>query len=369
MFNPNARAYCGTAMLFMSVFHTYYRSRIVDGWAKPRPGGGHKIMTYLQNHCVLSTVDLDEVREFTANLLAPHHFGIKGEGASLQARVAVAQCGGLSLSHMTFGNVGIDVKSPEEDMDKLLLYVVTSGAGVVRQGNREWEFVTGSGIMRDMARSLEASEEGFGALALSLSKKHLRNHARTLVGDEVDLIDLAFNPEIHFTAPGGALVRNTLHYIAEALDGPLRERDNPMVAAQMQDLLLTQVLTLLPNSYQDVLHGHLRASVVPRYVKRARDYIHAHADKKIGLAEIAEAAGCSYRTLQKGFMDALSHSPMAYLRIVRLKRVRSLLQAGGGESTVAHAAKVWGFTNMGRFARAYADQFGELPSDTVRRRT
>lgn len=56
-------------------------------------------------------------------------------------------------------------------------------------------------------------------------------------------------------------------------------------------------------------------------------------------------------------------SPMQYLRGVRLDRAREDLQAGVG--TVSDIAYQWGFTNLGRFARAYRERFGELPSDTL----
>jgi transcriptional regulator GlxA family with amidase domain len=55
---------------------------------------------------------------------------------------------------------------------------------------------------------------------------------------------------------------------------------------------------------------------------------------------------------------------MRYLRQVRLNRAREdLTQAHG---TVADTAYYWGFTNPGRFARAYRDRFGELPAETLK---
>lgn len=332
-------------------------------------GSGYEgAMTYLRNHTILSSTDLDEVRESIKNLSSPHDFDVRGKRVALDARVAAAQCGDLSLLHVTFGDVGIDVKSPEEDADGLLLYVITSGAGNLRHGAKDMEFSGESGFFRDLAVPVNASEEGFGSFVVPLSKEKLKAHARSLIGDEANLMGLTFDPEIDFTTPGGRLVRNTVHYIAEALDSPLHELNNPIVSAQMGDMLLTQCLTLLPNSYQDVLNGRSVTTVVPYHVKRAREYIHAHADKKVGLADIATAAGCGYRGVQRGFVDAYGISPMAYLRAVRLKRVRALLLMGQGESVICDVAKKWGFTHMGRFAQAYCREFGELPSETVRKR-
>mgnify|MGYP000336126319 FL=1 len=326
-------------------------------------------MSYLRNHRVLSSTDLDELRQSIANLTAPHDFDIKGEHAQLDACVAAAKCGDLSFMHVAFGNVEISVKSPEENADGLILYLITSGSGVLRLAGKEIEFSVRKGVMRDLVAPVNASEAGFGAFALPLSKSKLKAHARALIGDTADPMGLTFEPEIDFTAPGGTIIRNTIHYIAEALDSSLLDLDNPIVNARMEDLLLTQCLTLLPNSYQAALNGRSVATVVPYHVKRAREYIHAHADKKLGLADIAAVAGCGYRGVQRGFMDAYGVSPMAYLRIVRLKRIRALLLEGPDGSSISDIAKKWGFPHMGRFAQVYRREFGELPSETARRRS
>ncbi|MBX2832893.1 MAG: AraC family transcriptional regulator [Rhodospirillales bacterium] len=324
-------------------------------------------MDFLRNHTVLSSKDLDEVRESIGNLLSPHHFDVRGEHADLDARFAVAQCDDLSLTHVTFGDFGISVKSMEEDADGLLLFQVTSGSGVFQHGGKEVEFTSDGGLVRDLAAPITGVEHGFGAFVIPLSKSKLKAHALSLIGDNADLMSLAFETEVDFTTSGGKLLRNTIHYMADALESPLRELNNPLVNTQMQDMLLTQCLTLLPNSYQDVLNGRSAATVVPYFVKRARDYIHAHADRKLGLAEISAAAGCGYRGLQRGFMDAYDTSPMNYLRSVRLKRIRALLLAGQAGDTISLIAYKWGFAHMGRFAQAYYNEFGELPSETLQK--
>lgn len=326
-------------------------------------------MSYLHNHELLSSADIDEVREFVKNFTSPHEFELNGRRAELSTRFAAAQCGDLSLVHVTFGNVDIGVTSPEENADGLLFYVVTDGAGNAQHGAKEHQYAVGTGFFRDMAAPVNAKQKDFGAFMIPLSKEKLRAHARALAGEEANLRELKFDTEVDLTTPGGAVVRSTIHYIAEALDGPLRELNNPIINAQMEDLLLTQLLTLMPNSYQDVLNGRPVTTVVPYNVKSARDYIHAHADQKVGFADIVAAAGCSYRGVQRGFMDAFGMSPMAYLRAVRLKRVRALLLAGQNGGAISEIARKWGFAHAGRFSQAYYREFGELPSETVRKRT
>lgn len=323
-------------------------------------------MTYLQNHTILSSTDLDEVRESIMDLASRHDFDIKGPNAELNVRVAAVESGDISLMHVTLDATKLSVTSSEQDPDGLLLYMLTSGSGVAQHCGKELTFSAGRGFMRDLAAPVSATEDNFGAFVLRLSKDKLKNHARSLVGEDVDLMGLSFDPAIDPSSLGWDVFRNTVHYVAKALDGPLRELHNPIVTAQMEDIVFTQCLSLLPNSYHDIMNGQDVSQVVPYYIKRARDYIHAHADKKIGLADISAVAGCGYRGIQRGFMDAYGTTPMAYLRIVRLKRVRAILQAEPGGNAISEVAKQWGFTHMGRFSQDYYREFAELPSETVR---
>lgn len=325
-------------------------------------------MTYLRNNIVLRTTDLDEVRESIADMASPHDFDVKGNRADLQACVGAVQCGEVNLLHVAYGDVGMSVTSPDQNPDGILAYVVTSGAGRVRHRGKEFECSVDRGIVRDMALPINAEQKNLGIFVLPLSKRKLRNHARALIGDDVDLVDLDFDPRIDFTTPGGALFRNTVHYVSTALDGRSDVTANPIVAGQLEDLLLTQFLTVLPNSLQNLLSGGPVATVVPYHVKRARDFILANADRRLGIADIAAAAGCSYRALQTGFMNAYGLSPTAYLRRVRLKHIRRSLLGVDGDGSVSDIARKWGFAHMGRFAQAYAREFGELPSKTLGRR-
>jgi transcriptional regulator GlxA family with amidase domain len=77
----------------------------------------------------------------------------------------------------------------------------------------------------------------------------------------------------------------------------------------------------------------------------------------------------SERTLEYAFKEIMGLAPMAYLIPVRLHRARrALLAATHGSTTVAAVALDWGFWHFGEFSRAYRECFGELPSDTLRRK-
>lgn len=81
------------------------------------------------------------------------------------------------------------------------------------------------------------------------------------------------------------------------------------------------------------------------------------------------AAHVSVRALQLAFRRHLDTTPMAYLRRVRMDRVRADLTAADPASTsVTTVTARWGFYAAGRFSADYRSAFGEYPRDTLRRR-
>jgi transcriptional regulator GlxA family with amidase domain len=77
----------------------------------------------------------------------------------------------------------------------------------------------------------------------------------------------------------------------------------------------------------------------------------------------------SERTLELAFKEIMGLSPVAYLTRLRLHRVRAALLAADRRSTrVSIEALKWGFWHFGEFSRAYKQCFGEVPSNTLRRR-
>lgn len=130
--------------------------------------------------------------------------------------------------------------------------------------------------------------------------------------------------------------------------------------------LLTVLLHTVPNSRDEALAIESRLST-PRYVRRARDYIHAHPTDSFSLTELAAVAGVASRTLHRGFQRNFGMAPFKYLRSVRLSLARQQLSAAAMDRRVSDVALDCGYVNLGRFARDYAAQHGERPSETRRR--
>jgi len=95
-------------------------------------------------------------------------------------------------------------------------------------------------------------------------------------------------------------------------------------------------------------------------------WIEANLDEPIDLADVARAAGIGARALAKTTHAARGVTPMDLVLSRRLEKARQLLSRDDAE-TVARAASDAGFTHLGRFAAAYLETYGELPSETIAR--
>ena len=146
------------------------------------------------------------------------------------------------------------------------------------------------------------------------------------------------------------------------------ERKDERAAAQVE-MVETLLATLgLTKDFEPARTDQVHQSQT-LVVKTAEDYALSHADDRVYVTDLCRAAATSERALEYAFKEIMGLTPVAYLIRLRLHRVRqALLAATHGSTTVSAVALDWGFWHFGEFSRAYKDCFGELPSDTLRRR-
>jgi AraC-like DNA-binding protein len=104
-----------------------------------------------------------------------------------------------------------------------------------------------------------------------------------------------------------------------------------------------------------------------RIVQRVENHAIQRPGEPLGITDCCRIAAVGERTLGIAFNEVMGLSPLAYLKRLRLTRIRqALLAANGRTTTVSAEAFRWGFWHFGEFARAYKAYFGELPSHTLR---
>ncbi|KGK41889.1 hypothetical protein LH51_11340 [Nitrincola sp. A-D6] len=330
-----------------------------------------ELVMNLFNHHVFSSTDIDEIRHVLGKQFTPHELNITKKRARLNSSVCSCAVNRLGLSSFSYGEgAPIEAAVKEDQCSEVIsLNFLTSGSGRLQQHGESSDISANQGLVINMDRPYKLDLQGYAGDALIFSHDALRQHARGLFGEKAGDINFQLAKNVDLAKPAGLALKNAMTYAMSEMNGPLGVLRNPISLVNLENYLLTQFITLHPNSFADIAESASNPVVMPRNLKRARDYIHAHAHEKITLEELATYAGCSYRSLQNIFGKVLGTSPMEYLRSVRLEGIRNeLLNAGDKQRTVTEIANQWGFVHMGRLACMYRKQFGELPSDTLKQR-
>ncbi|MCP2340161.1 AraC family transcriptional regulator [Actinomadura rupiterrae] len=176
-----------------------------------------------------------------------------------------------------------------------------------------------------------------------------------------------FDPALRTGAGVGGEWAELIRRFAEFAGAELLDR-SPLAVGHFEQLVVQGLLDVQPHSFSEVLASG-GVAVAPRALRRALAFCEEHADEPITLADLAEAAHTSVRSLQEAYRTQLGTTPMAHLRQVRLRRAHEELRRiarGDGEGSVTDVALRWGFGHLGRFSAQYRDAFGELPSQTLR---
>ena len=88
------------------------------------------------------------------------------------------------------------------------------------------------------------------------------------------------------------------------------------------------------------------------------EYLHAHMETNISLAELAELTGCTEFHLIRIFKSHRGLPPHSYLVQLRLERARKLLTCG---SSISDAALMAGFSDQSHLTRLFKSRYGLPP--------
>lgn len=196
----------------------------------------------------------------------------------------------------------------------------------------------------------------------------VRRFTERLVGDsrQVEMAPSAIMA-LDLAAPvANALARNVTGSFHE-LQALGRSGFSKLAMANFDEILLGLAAVSISPTVRNFV-GDSPKSSGSQSVRRACDYIRAHAAEPISLSELAARLGVGLRALQLAFRREVGCSPREYLMTCRLEVARSRLLAANEGATVTQIALECGFSDMTVFSRRYREQFGEKPSETLRRR-
>lgn len=310
--------------------------------------------------------DWDEITSVTDSVYMP--FRVRPVGKSIRPKSThhTTQIGGFTVSRFSYGvPVYIDNFDPAPGKGMVL----TTLFGDIQHAGGHVETVqTGAGesFWADTAKADYVFEAFNGHhMQLNLVYRHqmLEDLYERWNGRPAD--PGMWTQRFKFGGPGSswnALLEYSCRCIVEMPD----QMSQGVLGKHLEEMLGLHLIRQLQCAFGETnesSHGVL----APRCVKAAEDYMASHARFAPNRTQVAAAVGVSVRALSASFARFRGHSPMAYLRKVRLQGVRADLLAAPAGASVREIAAAWGYIFLGDFARQYRQQFGELPSETLRR--
>src|SRR3954454_15350781 len=141
---------------------------------------------------------------------------------------------------------------------------------------------------------------------------------------------------------------------------------SPLLIAELELAILVAFLCSTHHTYSRLLQT-TPAGLAPRHVRRVEENIEANWDQPVTIDALVIVANASARSIFYSFREHRGYSPMPLVKRVRLRHVREMLSKPDPGITVTNAAFACGFGNLGHFASAYKQAFGESPSGTLAR--
>jgi AraC-like DNA-binding protein len=318
----------------------------------------------LGRYSVIRTADHAEAHGSLESVLGPHELAVSGHDRP-DIRLHFYRLRSVVLSYLSFGTEAYVRLGPTRS--RYLVQVPLAGRARLHCLDERLliEPETGAVLPPDEPVSMWCSAD-CRQLIVSLDVDALHAHTRSLLNPQ--LADpLRFEMAMDMASGGARDWYEVLRSLVDLADGQAGMLDHPLMVAEVERALMTGLLLVQPNTYSHMLHEHVGGEEHTP-TDTAVLLINTHPERNHTVAGLAQAAGVSVRTLEKEFRRRLGLAPFAYLRQVRLERVRVELTAPADEKKrVSEVAARWGLNHFGRFARDYYRKYHEKPSETVRR--
>ncbi len=218
-------------------------------------------------------------------------------------------------------------------------------------------------IYRRQAGTRNINSPDYVNMSLVMPAKLLQQRLQTLLGTP-PTEPLSFDPLVDITSGAARAVASLVNYLMTQFNSHPDPFSNAISNLSMKSYLSTVLLSSLRHNYSEALQGGgAVAATVPGTVKRAEEYMRGLCAEAITIEDLAQAAGCSARSLHAAFKKFRGATPMAVLCDIRLEAAHDEMIRDTG--TVTEIAGKYGFSNAGRFARQYAQKYGQKPSETL----
>ena len=314
-------------------------------------------------HFDVTTRDVVRAHEAIRDTFAGHRLLVRGSREHFRYRQATAVAGDLAVDSL---HHTMEVREDVDPVDATWVGLVTGGQFAVSRAGEDVRRSAGDVLLFPQAVPFTCEWQQMDLQVVRLPTREVAARAAARAG--IDPADFRFRSMSPTSAALGRYCANTIGYLHSLFGGAHPAVAEPLVRAAAVDAVAAALLATFPNDATTDLPPEPAGHALPAVVRRAVEYIDAHADQPLTLGAIAEASGIGARALQEAFRRHRGTTPTAYLRAARLERAHRELVATDPThgATVAGIAARWGFPHRSRFATAYRQAYGRSPQQTLR---
>lgn len=318
----------------------------------------------LDNQSGFQSSDKEVVRAALANLGATR-FNVHDGSENYFYKIRVARQNELTVVTSSCTSATETAYEPATFVRQYFSLASACSLRFTIDGKSEELSKSSSSIIVPSDRSLHAaSMVNHHLLVLRIESSALRNKLQAMLGIDIPG-DIEFSGPLVSDGPAQHGMRLAVVQFASDLEfwGPSMVSG---VRSELEQALIVRFLLCSQHNFSARLVSE-PAAPSSAQLRRVADYIEANWDKSLDIETLSATFDVSARSLFRHFKKYRDSTPQDYIKSVRLKNVRAILQSADENMSVMSVAMKCGFQSLGHFARDYRAAFGELPSETVRR--
>jgi AraC-like DNA-binding protein len=311
---------------------------------------------------MLHTADIDDAQQALSKCYLPLRLRLAKRRPAIDTRLDTVDLGRATVGAIRFG---ADMQIRTESATNFHVDLPVAGRCVSQTGATD-QVVTQPGTAQVFMPGVGADLQWTAdtrQLCVMLDRFAVESRLAALLGCDLSR-PLVFATIMDLRSSGGITWARVLRLIDHEMCHATGLLSHALTRRTLEGLLIEGLLTGQHHNYSDELNAPRGRSGSPA-IRRAVDLIQARPERAWTNGALAIEAGIALRAFQTGFRAVTGASPMAYVRAVRLERAHEELRLGAPEATVSQIARRWGFVHLGRFAAAYDQRYGQLPSVTL----
>ncbi|MEA1676574.1 AraC family transcriptional regulator [Nitrospirillum sp. BR 11163] len=314
----------------------------------------------LSNHLSLNTSKADEAVAFVESRLSVT--ALRGPSSTAAGHTRISHCH-LPGSDLWYCAYGFPVTLGFPEGAYLRLQIPWTGRGLTSTNGSDVALAPTMACVSSADAKIDF-HQGFQQFAWRVPIAGLTRKLASLTGEAISG-PLRFEAALDLRAPKGRALKEIFSSLASAannLPGP----GGRLVLTELEQALTTALLVTGVHSHRHILEGPVQG-IAPWQVRRAEDFIQAHAEEPLTIEDIVAVTGASARSVFRAFAQCRGYSPMEFVKRTRLQKARRLAESGQPALTVTDIALSCGYGDLSRFSKDFLNAFGEPPSTVLRR--